>query len=307
METLKSLFEKKQYQLIIDLKSNSRNVEDLPYLVNSYIAIGKINEAINAFETNLSNYFVSLPLYTVTTYFDLLFHVGDKTKIRKMINIFKDYPYISQEIEEIIQNYENQIFKDAKSKSKLDIDEIFEKIQNCDSELEKLNYIHMLNDYNIQDYVQDIVEIIKSGVSDYLKVFALLLLVNKRIDAKFSFQTSRKTYNVDVLKLYVPFVDKFYEKVTLYIESFAHNPSLSGVCIELFNQFILAIYPDKVEEFNDDYILICLALLYLGSKYLKIEFEKTLIDGTGYSLAQIEELVGEIEHILSSCQLNLKN
>jgi hypothetical protein len=224
-----------------------------------------------------------------------------------MINIFKDYPYISQEIEEIIQNYENQIFKDAKSKSKLDIDEIFEKIQNCDSELEKLNYIHMLNDYNIQDYVQDIVEIIKSGVSDYLKVFALLLLVNKRIDTKFSFQTSRKTYNVDVLKLYVPFVDKFYEKVTLYIESFAHNPSLSGVCIELFNQFILAIYPDKIEEFNDDHILLCLALLYLGSKYLKIEFEKTLIDGTGYSLAQIEELVGEIEHILSSCQLNLKN
>ena len=64
---------------------------------------------------------------------------------------------------------------------------------------------------------------------------------------------------------------------------------------------------EEIDSLSDDRILVALAFMYLASNYLKQPFETTLINGTGYSMEQITTLSENIDAILTSKTLNLKN
>ena len=46
MDNLKTLFDKKHYDLIIKITRNSSNADDIIYAISSFVALGKLDDAL---------------------------------------------------------------------------------------------------------------------------------------------------------------------------------------------------------------------------------------------------------------------
>ena len=73
MDNLKSLFDKKRYDLIIDLTKNSKNPEEILFRVTSFIMLNKDNDALDEIENNQTILDQYYPYKTMRLHFELLF------------------------------------------------------------------------------------------------------------------------------------------------------------------------------------------------------------------------------------------
>lgn len=307
METLESLYNKKQYELILNLTSNNDEPKKLMYRINAFLALNQIENAIECFDLNIEKMYDTYSLYTVTTYFNLLLQQENYQKAAKMISLFKDFKYISQEIEEIIQDYYVQITTPQKHKKIYDVDTIIELINKSNSELEKIDLLHKLKNMNITDYINDIISILNKDGSDFYKTFVLLLLINNKIDVDLTYSNSRGIYKLNPSKMIPPFTDHFYSLIRHFIEKISNNPTMNNTSYDLLDQFILSIYPENIEKFISQPSFAAIIFLSIAHKYMSQDFDLSILDEYELSLEKFEEYKKIVTEILTSGFQDLKN
>ena len=102
MDSLKSLIDKKEYELVIKLTEGSKVPNDLFYRISAYIYLGKYEEALFVIQDHqqiLESNLVSL----INAHINLLCALGRFDQAHATLDYYANLPYQSQEVEEILR------------------------------------------------------------------------------------------------------------------------------------------------------------------------------------------------------------
>jgi len=109
MDNLKTLFDKKQYKLIIDLTSSSDDVTSIIFRLNAFIALEDYKSALNLIINRKDIIYQKDPIRCMDIHIDLLLHENKLMDAINAINEYKNMPYISQKVEEHLKELPNRI------------------------------------------------------------------------------------------------------------------------------------------------------------------------------------------------------
>ena len=102
MDSLKTLMDKKQYDLVIKLTENSNDSIALFYRLSALLVVGKSEDALNLIKTKrliLQNKLALL----IKFHIEILCLLGRFDEAYSELKYYEDLPYESQEVEEILR------------------------------------------------------------------------------------------------------------------------------------------------------------------------------------------------------------
>lgn len=267
MDNLASLFEKKEYELVIKLTRNSSNVDDLFYCLSAYLSLNKINDALLLIEEKKTILKTRLPML-MRTHVELLCLA---TKFDEAYNVIKEYenmPYFSQEAEEtlkelphIVREYERNLYRNHQFNEDDLIKALLSKEGNT-----VVGALDTLRDKELSPYLIYINKILVDFPKQSIRSFALLLLVQKKFDKVVKFNHMGKVIEVKPSELKAPFVDEEFSDLSAKLVEVYKDSSLSMNALQILSTYLIYIYPEEV-DYSDS--LLIEALKIVTSKYLK--------------------------------------
>lgn len=111
MKTLEELFEKQEFEEIIDKYKNSNKYEEILYVLSSYISLGKIGDAYDLYKEKEKIMEDKDFLASMNYFLLILALLNNQTLIDKEMDRIKNLPYQSQEIEQFINDLDNNFKK----------------------------------------------------------------------------------------------------------------------------------------------------------------------------------------------------
>lgn len=96
MDNLKSLFDKKEYDLVIKLTRSSSDVDDLFYCLSAYLSLNKIDDALTLIKEKKDILKTRLPML-MRTHIELLCLAQKFDEAYDTIKEYENMPYFSQE------------------------------------------------------------------------------------------------------------------------------------------------------------------------------------------------------------------
>ena len=290
MDNLRTLFDKKEYELIIKLTSSSSDVDDLFYCLSAYLSLNKIDEALKLIEDKKAILKTRLPML-MHTHIELLCLAKRFDEAYKVIDEYQIMPYFSQEAEEtlkelpnIVREYERNLYKSHQ----YDEDELVNSLLSKDSNI-VIGALDALRDKDITPYLIYINKILVSFEKQSIRSFALLLLVQKRFDKLVKFNHMGKVIEVNPSQLKAPFVDEEFSDLSHKLVEVYKDSSLSMNAMQILSSYLIYIYPEEV-DYNDP--LLVEALRIVTSKYLKQPYMSE-------HSKECEELVNDINNALA--------
>jgi hypothetical protein len=300
MDSLKTLIEKRQFQLVLDLTANTRGASDIPYRISAYIGLGKLDEALRLIK-QYQGKFEDATFNIMKVHLEMLMTLNKYDIAYQELKYYQNLPYISQEVEEFLNGAEGMIrthernFQRIKRKSKEEIIEILEK--ETDS-LILLSALTEIRNYNINDFSTHLIKLMaRENINSFVGIYPLFLLVSGGYAQPLSLTKNGKLYTVVPKDLEPPFVNQNYEKVVALIEEVAKDPSLSEVAVSLFNELIIILYPENI--FDESINLLSGALLAIAYDHFQIpRHDAALAEGLGVDEGDLKDLARKFKQLL---------
>lgn len=290
MDNLRTLFDKKEYDLVIKLTRTSSNVDDLFYCLSAYLSLNKIDEALELIKEKKKVLETRLPML-MRTHIELLCLKGKFDEAYKVIKEYEYMPYFSQEAEEtlkelpnIVREYERSFYK----AHELSSDELMKSLLSQDPNV-VIGALDSLRDKDISSYLIYINKILVNFPKQSIRSFALLLLVQKKLDALVKFNHMGTLIEVNPNKLKAPFVDEEFNDLSSKLVEVYKDSSLSVNALQILSTYLIYIYPEEV-DYTDP--LLIEALRIVASKYLNLPYQSELSK-------ECEPLVTDINNALS--------
>ena len=290
MDNLRTLFDKKEYDLVIKLTRTSSNVDDLFYCLSAYLSLNKIDEALELIKEKKSVLETRLPML-MRTHVELLCLRGKFDEAYKVIKEYEYMPYFSQEAEEtlkelpnIVREYERNFYK----AHELSSDELMKSLLSQDPNV-VIGALDSLRDKDINNYLIYINKILVNFPKQSIRSFALLLLVQKKLDALVKFNHMGTLIEVNPNKLKAPFVDEEFNDLSSKLVEVYKDSSLSVNALQILSTYLIYIYPEEV-DYTDP--LLIEALRIVTSKYLNLPYQSE-------HSKECEPLVTDINNALS--------
>ncbi len=269
MDNLKTLFDKKQYELIVKVTENANDDTALFYRISAFMSLGKIDEAIKCIDLNQKILEARLP-WLMKLHIELLCLAKRFDEAYDKIKYYENLPYFSQEAEEVLKElpkiarklereanaFGNASEEDLRENLKSKIDEVV--IASLDS----------LRDKDLSLYYEEISNILEHFPKQLTRSFALLLLVQKKVDKEFKFLHVNDVIRVNPSKLNPPFVGEAFNNLCKRMSAHSKNPSLIENAITLLSSYLIYIYPEEI-DYQDNNLLE--ALFELSSEFLHID------------------------------------
>lgn len=267
MDNLRSLFDKKEYELVIKLTRNSNDVEDLFYCLSAYLSLNQIEEALKLINEKKSVLEARLPML-MKTHVELLCLAKKFDEAYKVIKEYENMPYFSQEAEEVlktlpnlVREYEISIYRN----NNMSENELMKSLLSDDSNI-VIGALDALRDKDITPYLIYVNKILVSFAKQSIRSFALLLLVQKEYDQVVKFNHMGKVIEVTPSKLKAPFVDAEFSDLSVKLMEAYKDSSLSMNALQILSTYLIYIYPEEV-DYTDPMLIE--ALKIVTSKYLK--------------------------------------
>lgn len=290
MDNLASLFEKKEYELVIKLTRHSSNVDDLFYCISAFLSLNKINEALELIKEKKSILKTRLPML-MRTHIELLCLDHRFDDAYEMLKEYENMPYYSQEAEEtlkelprIVREYERNLYQNHQYSE----DELIKDLLSKDGNV-VIGALDALREKDISPYIIYINKISTEFPKQSIRSFALLLLVQKKFDKVVKFNHMGKIIEVKPSELKPPFVDEEFSDLSNKLVEVYKDSSLSMNAIQILSSYLIYIYPEEV-DYNDP--LLIEALRIVTSKYLKQPY-------ISEHSKECEDLVEDIEYALN--------
>lgn len=269
MDSLKSLMDKQEYELVVKLTEDTKDINHLFYRISALLALGRGQQALNTIKTNRQILQGDL-LLLMKIHIEILCLLNNFDEAYEEVRYYESLPYVSQEVEELLKELPKLIRqeeKNALTNKQITNEALKERLKSND-EMVVLPALDMVRNRDINLFISEIERIMISFPKQSIRSFALLLLVNKKIDKEMNFNHIGKAIKINPAQLEPPFVGDNFNNFIKALQNEVRNPSISEDAIQILSSFIIYIYPEKL---NIDYALLIEALRNISEEYLQIE------------------------------------
>ena len=195
MDSLKSLMDRKDYDLVIKLTEDSQDKNYLFYRISAFLALGRGEEALSVIKNNRQILETDLALL-MKIHIEILCLLNNFDEAYQEIEHYKNLPYVSQQCEEIIHDLPTLVREEEKksvSSRELSNDQLRERLKSQDMNA-VLPALDMVRDRDINMFLNEIQGVMLKFPKQAVRSFALLLLVQKKVDKNMSFNHVGKTH-----------------------------------------------------------------------------------------------------------------
>ena len=274
MDSLKSLMDRKEYDLVLRLTKNSTDCHELFYRISALIATGKYQEALDTISNNKEILKKDL-LLLMHVHVEILCILGRFDEAYQAVKYYEELPYESQQVEELLKKLPEIIRMEEKKQyvsTNLNEEQLIQKLHSNDQN-DILIAIDTVRGRDINVYLPSIANIMVNFPKQAIRSFALLLLVQKQVNKEFKFNHLDKIITVNPSKLTPPFIGEDFNNFTRQLSQELRDPSLSENAIQIISSYIIYIYPDKLPDNNE---LLIAALYEISNEYLQSKDAKPL-------------------------------
>lgn len=271
MDSLKSLIDRQQYDLVLSLTAASEDPEALVYRISALLAKGLGGEAMTLLTAHRDALFAFNPYLTLRTNFELRFINRQFDEAYEDLKYFQDKPYVSQQVEELLRDLPGLIRTNERNQElakKYTPEDIIRILRTSKDDYEVLSLLNYLQGSSIRQYAAYLKEILVSERHPSVKTYALLLLVSAGYDQEVTFHKNGKVYHLIPKKLDPPYVGEAFNGFARYLENLATDPSVGSIALNLLNDYIMDVYPEAVVKKAED-PLLATALILLARRYLR--------------------------------------
>ena len=276
MDNLKTLMDKHQYDLVLSLTKDTKDMNYLFYRISAFVALGKGENALDCIKENRHILEGDLSIL-VKIHIEILCILNRFEEAYEELEYYKGLPYVSQEVEELMHDMP-KLIKDEEKKAylskQLTNEELKERLL-AEEEEYVLPAIDMVRERDISLFLKEIESIMVNYKRQSIRSFALLLCVQKKVDKEMKFNHMGEIIVVNPSKLEPPFIGDGFNHIVRTMQSEFKNPSLCEDAIHLYSSYLIHIYPSVIEETEEMQIE---ALRQISKEYLRVNDEKTLED-----------------------------
>lgn len=272
MDSLKTLMDKKSYDLVIKLTENSNDALSLFYRLSALLAVGQSEEALNLIYTKRIILQSRLAIL-IKIHIEILCLLRRFDEAYNELKYYEELPYESQEVEELLKAMPDYIKKEEMNhgpRHLMDEEEIQQKLLSKNDE-EVLSALDEIKNLRIEPYLLPVLKIMRSYPRQVVRSFALLLLVNQKYDKEVDFLQEGKMIKVVPSSLEEPFTIPGFDNLQAFsfaLQSLYHDPSIANNAMNIVSSYIIYIYPNKITYSPDESLII---FGYLAKRLLQIE------------------------------------
>ena len=218
-------------------------------------------------------------------HFELLLSKNLYDEARLALKHYENLPYVSQEVEEFMREMKERIEDESRPKNHkiFELDEIFDILEKDTDQSKISQVLFSLKNYNINIYIDSLkLFMLRDDVNPNFRTYALILLIDEKIDENVMFKTRGKTIIVNPAKLEPPFVSNHFSEVCeKIIKDCENDVSLSETALHLFNCYIIDTYPDNIYQFSIDKLAI--AFTIIARQYLNQDVSDFAIEDLNFA------------------------
>ena len=303
MDSLKTLMDQKNYNLVIKLTENSNDAIALFYRLSALLAVGQSEEALNLIKTKRLIMQKRLSLL-IKFHIEILCLLKRFDEAYEELKYYEELPYESQEVEEVLRSMPTYIRNEEKAayKRPIDDDELREMLVNGnDGEiLASLDRIKGLVDFT--PFLLGILKVAQTHKRQVIRSIALLVLVYKKYDKEVKFLHHDKMITLVPADLDDPFIVPGYssiEEFSYALQSEYHDPSIADNALNVISSYLLYNYPDKLNLSAEESLVI---FGYVAKKMLKINIDdlESVCEKKGLDYSKVSKHVEEVEEDLTN-------
>ena len=260
MDSLKTLMDKKQYDLVIKLTENTNDTVSLFYRVSALLAVGQSELALQTINSKQIILQQRLALL-IKIHIEILCLLGRFDEAYEKLHYYQDLPYESQEVEEILKLMPEYIRKEEKErykKTSLSEEEIMNKLLSKNEE-DVLTALDSLKEQKLDQFLLPILKIIRSFPKQVIRTFALLLLVQQKYDKEVEFLSGDKLMKVVPSSLEEPFTVpgfKSLNELSYELHALYHDPSIASNAMQIISSYLLYVYPHSIEMSKEEILVV---------------------------------------------------
>lgn len=292
MDNLDSLFNKKEYELILDLTKDSKDAKECLMRISCLIMLGKVDQALDEIEKNQSIIEKTFQLRLMKAHFELLLSKKLFDEAHLALKHYENLPYVSQEAEEFMREMKDRIVDESHPKNHklFELDEIYDILEKDTDQSKISQVLFSLKNYNINIYIDSLkIFMLRDDVNPNFRTYALILLIDEKINDEIKFKTRGKTMVVNPSKLEPPFVSKYFSETCEKIVKKCNNDvSLTETALHLFNCYIIDTYPDNIYEAGSD--KLSAAFTIIAREYLNQKTDDFTTEELGFA-HEIREII----------------
>lgn len=271
MDSLKTLMDKKAYDLVISITENSNDAVSLFYRVSALLAVGQSELALQTINSKQLILQKRLSLL-IKIHIEILCLLGRFDEAYDKLHYYQELPYESQEVEEILAAMPEYIRKEERSRyqpSSLSEEEIMNKLMSKNED-DVLAALDSLKEQKLDRYLLPILKIIRSFPKQVVRTFALLLLVQQKYDKEVDFLYFDELMKVVPSSLEEPFTVpgfKDLNELSFELHSLYHDPSIASNAMQIVSSYLLYIYPRSLNLKRDEILIV---FGFLAKKLLQV-------------------------------------
>ena len=300
MDSLKTLMDKKDYDLVIKLTENSIDPTFLFYRISAFLALGKPLDSLSVIENNKE--VLQKDLYLLLkVHIEILCILGRFEDAYSELERYKNLPYVSQQVEELLASLPKYIREEERklfASKEMDDGKVRKLLRS--SELnDSIIALDIIRDRDINRYLDDLRWALVNHPTQSIRSFSLFVLVQKGVDSMFNFKHIDKIISVNPKTLTPPFVGEPFNTIVKRLGVEINNPSISENAIQILSTHIMFIYPEQI-SYSDDEVIE--ALYQISHRYLKSESEslKDRCMAKGLDIDRVQTLIDDINYSLEN-------
>lgn len=260
MDSLKTLMDKKQYDLVLKLTENSQDSLALFYRLSAMLATGRSEDALKLIKDK-RQILLSKPGVLMKIHIELLCLLGKFDEAYSELRYYQELPYENQETEELLNSLPKYIREEeikVYKRQEVGQDELRKKLLSK-NDVDVLSALDAVRGQQLESFLLPIINILKNYPKQLVRTFALLLLVAKKYDKKVEFLHEDKLIEVIPSELDEPFIipglGNIDDMSSLFQNEY-HDPSLSQNAINILSSYMVYIYPNKVNYSKEELLVV---------------------------------------------------
>ncbi len=260
MDSLKTLMDKKQYELVLKITENSQDSLSLFYRLSALLAVNRINDALSLIKEK-RQYLISKPGILMKIHIEILCMMAKFDEACEELNYYKELPYENQQTEELLRYLPKYIREEELKfykRREVGQEEIRKKLLSK-NDTDVLTALDAIRGQDLQAFLLPILNILKTYPRQMIRSYALLLLVAKSYDKVVSFLSQGQLIEIKPSELKDPFVLPNIgdiEAISQLFQNAFHNPSLAQNAINILSSYLIYIYPNSINYSADQLIVI---------------------------------------------------
>ncbi len=301
MDSLKSLLDKKQFDLILKLTEGSEDANNLFYRISAFIYLGKYEDALFVIQDHQTTLIEKNLASLINAHINLLCILGRFDQAYSTLDYYANLPYQSQEVEEVLRKMPELIKLEENKQTTFRYydDEQIEKFLKSEKREEVLMALDTIRSRDVLSFLPVLQDLLINHKEQLVRSFTLMLLVQKEVDRNLKMKSDGEMIDVNPKHLNPPFTGAHFNETLKCIDSISKDPSLSQNATQLFSEYFMYMYPRDLKCSPKEYAFVfyLLAREYAANPIENLDELLTLHQ---LDKVRIENLKKEVEERINS-------